>query len=350
MFCPIANCEGFCNKISNKKFNICNMGHQFCPICGELYHKDGKCKIGERVDELFKQYYKKYKLKKCPYCQIATLKNGGCNHITCLYCDKHWCWLCNTLFNSKEEHYGNIQSKCYDQMMDNYQNNNLRMCSKCGIETDHYEYFNNCDHIICNDCFENHLLENNFLIIFPPKAINCIIPNCNKVRNYSSEYLFRFINQTNNDNLIKKYKNSFLIFQYFTLAFFPNVYYRLYLDFILKLLERIGDFLSDKFSCCLEYDVFVIIGIVLGFITLGIYIIAIPIFPHLAIKNLYYNKFIKEFKSEHNNIILLIIIIIGEEILFLILIFPLMIINHLYNILFFPLLILIDLIRNKIYN
>ena len=85
MFCPIVNCQGYCNKKSNFKFNICNMGHKFCPACGELYHKDGICQDEEKVDELFEQYYKKYKLKKCPYCQIVTNKNGGCNHITCLY-------------------------------------------------------------------------------------------------------------------------------------------------------------------------------------------------------------------------------------------------------------------------
>ena len=67
MFCPIINYEGYCNKKSNKTFNIYNMGHKFCPTCGELYHKDGKCKDGEKVDILFEKYYKKYELKKCPY-------------------------------------------------------------------------------------------------------------------------------------------------------------------------------------------------------------------------------------------------------------------------------------------
>ena len=58
IFCPIANCNGYCNKKSNKNFNICTMGHKFCPTCGELYHKDDKCKDEKKVDELFDQYYK----------------------------------------------------------------------------------------------------------------------------------------------------------------------------------------------------------------------------------------------------------------------------------------------------
>jgi hypothetical protein len=235
-------------------------------------------------------------------------------------------------------------------MMGINQNNNLEICSKCGNETDSYQRFYNCNHIICNDCFEKHLLENNFLIIFPPKLINCVIADCNKFRLYASDYLFRFIEESNNENLIKKYRNSFLIYHYFTIPFFPNEYFNLYLEIIFKILEIIGRIIHDTFLICERTEVFEIIIYIFGGIIVGIYIIAIPIFPHLVIKKLYYNKFIKEFKSENNNIILLILIIIGEEILFLILIFPLMIIDHLYNILFFPLLILIDFIRNKIYE
>ena len=350
MFCPIVNCEGYCNKKSDKNFNICNMGHKFCTICGQLYHKNGICNDGEKLDELFEQYYKKYKLKKCPFCQIVTLKDRGCNHITCFYCGKNWCWLCDELFNTEEEHYGNMQSKCYNKMINNNQNNNLMICSKCENETDNYRDFYNCHHIICNDCFENYLLENNFLIIFPPKILNCPITDCNNFRLYSSEYLLGFIKETNNENLIKKYRLSFLIYQYFTLPFFPNEYFDLYIKFILDLLDNIADIFFDKLYHCKIYGVFAIIGIIFTCIIVGIYIIAIPIFPHLAIKKLYYYKFITELRSDYNNIILLILIIVGEEILFLVLIFPLMIIDYLYNILFFPLLLLIDFIRKRIYE
>lgn len=31
--------------------------------------------------------------KPCPSCTTATVKNGGCNHITCP-CGAHWCWTC----------------------------------------------------------------------------------------------------------------------------------------------------------------------------------------------------------------------------------------------------------------
>eukprot|EP00968_Pinguiococcus_pyrenoidosus_P011249 scaffold898_cov229-Pinguiococcus_pyrenoidosus.AAC.13 len=33
--------------------------------------------------------------KKCPRCGAPTIKNGGCNHMTCQHCNCNWCWLCN---------------------------------------------------------------------------------------------------------------------------------------------------------------------------------------------------------------------------------------------------------------
>ncbi len=40
--------------------------------------------------------YKPDDSKSCPGCGIAIVKNGGCNHIECVSCHKHFCWLCPT--------------------------------------------------------------------------------------------------------------------------------------------------------------------------------------------------------------------------------------------------------------
>jgi hypothetical protein len=32
--------------------------------------------------------------RKCPACGMATIKNEGCNKITCGYCRAAWCWKC----------------------------------------------------------------------------------------------------------------------------------------------------------------------------------------------------------------------------------------------------------------
>jgi len=105
MFCPIVNCDGFAKKNNNKEYNICTMGHKFCIKCRELWHNDGKWKEEEKIDKLFQEFSKKYDLKNCPYCHIVTNKNGGCNHMKCHYYGKHWCWICQEICISTEEHY-----------------------------------------------------------------------------------------------------------------------------------------------------------------------------------------------------------------------------------------------------
>ena len=338
MFCPIANCEGYCNKKSNSKFNICNMGHKFCSTCGELYHKDGKCKDEEKVDELFEQFYKKYKLKKCPYCQIVTNKNGGCNHITCFYCGQNWCWLCIELFGATEEHYGNIGSKCYNKMYPNNENDNLVICSNCENETDNYQRFYGCHHIICNNCFEKYLFENNFKLLFPKKVIIiCMITDCNNSRTYEKNSLNRFIKESKNKSLMQKYKNQILLNEYFIVPFIYYEYQK-YIELFINLIEFIAHnccrSVKDCWSYCEKFIIFKILITFLFLLFMIIYVIAFPIFPHFVIKKLYYLKLIKELKSKNNNKILLILIILSEEILFLITIFSLMIIHYLYTILF----------------
>ncbi len=39
----------------------------------------------------------KGKLKFCPCCRSACIKNNGCNKMICPSCNQKWCWLCLTL-------------------------------------------------------------------------------------------------------------------------------------------------------------------------------------------------------------------------------------------------------------
>ena len=44
--------------------------------------------------------------KNCPKCHSPTVKNGGCNHMTCIVCRADWCWICNNELQDVTEHYG----------------------------------------------------------------------------------------------------------------------------------------------------------------------------------------------------------------------------------------------------
>jgi hypothetical protein len=221
MFCPIVNCDGFAKKNNNKEYNICTMGHKFCIKCGELWHDDGKCKEEEKIDKLFQEFSKKYDLKNCPYCHIVTNKNGGCNHMKCHYCGKDWCWICQEIFVSTEEHYGNRNSKCFSRM---YENHEVRICSKCENEiVGNFKAFR-CEHIFCNKCFIEYLLKNCTMIIYPEKIVNCGISGCNGIKVFYGPTFFQFIKETNNEELIKKYQISILFYYYFLTSFFFQEY------------------------------------------------------------------------------------------------------------------------------
>ena len=348
MFCPIVNCDGFAKKNNNENYNICTKGHKFCIKCGESWHEEGKCKEEENVDKLFDEYYQKYDLKNCPYCHIVTFKNGGCNHMECKYCGKHWCWLCQEIFISKEEHYGNENSPCFNMMMNN--DNELIICSKCENEIGGNDIFRTfeCDHIICKNCYKEYLLERSAMILFPIKLLNCIIPGCNGIVLVRYIWFIEFIEGINNERLIKKYRTSILFLEYLINPFFQREYEK-----YLELLYEFYKLISKIFDCFRKYDLlycfFQIVGYIFGLIFLPIYIIIIPIFIHFAIKDLYYFKLLPEIKEKYKSKLIFVTIVLGEEILSLVFLFPLIAWHYIY-LFFFPILSLVVLIRKFIIN
>ena len=100
IFCPITDCDGYGKKSSDSFRCICNHGHTFCYRCGEFWHEDGNCPEDRAVDELFEDFVNKLNMKRCPSCRFYIIKKDGCNHITCTYCKKEWCYICGELLNS----------------------------------------------------------------------------------------------------------------------------------------------------------------------------------------------------------------------------------------------------------
>lgn len=49
--------------------------------------------------------------RKCPHCyRINNRDGGGCFHITCYNCGKHFCWHCNILFNNSQQVYIHLRN------------------------------------------------------------------------------------------------------------------------------------------------------------------------------------------------------------------------------------------------
>jgi hypothetical protein len=51
-----------------------------------------------------------YKGPRCPNCKVATIKSGGCNHIHCQHCFKHWCYYCGYLADTGLEVYAHFDN------------------------------------------------------------------------------------------------------------------------------------------------------------------------------------------------------------------------------------------------
>ena len=91
-FCPYPDCDGYDEKKNKKKKIVkCNFGHDFCFECGNKPHPKQNC---TEIDEDFEKWKKDRIVKRCPHCKFWTEKNFGCNHMTCIQCQFHWCWLC----------------------------------------------------------------------------------------------------------------------------------------------------------------------------------------------------------------------------------------------------------------
>lgn len=97
-FCPVHPYKVF--KIDDQTLDIpCddkNCDLMYCKICNEWHTRDSIC-----------QFAKDNGLKQCPSCKRITVKNGGCNHMTCV-CGCDWCYLCGKGFPN--------MNACYDHL------------------------------------------------------------------------------------------------------------------------------------------------------------------------------------------------------------------------------------------
>lgn len=101
------------NRINIPSVVSCVCNKTWCFGCQKEDHWPASCELFEKyqqqykndVGTLFDQYGNIYRTsieyRKCPFCTSPVIKNGGCNHISCV-CGKHFCWRCLKPLN--EEH------------------------------------------------------------------------------------------------------------------------------------------------------------------------------------------------------------------------------------------------------
>ena len=71
-------------------------------------HPGLSCKAVENDDSGLEIAIKDGTVKRCPKCKTSTIRYDGCNHMTCLICKAHFCWLCVKEFQIAAETYDHL--------------------------------------------------------------------------------------------------------------------------------------------------------------------------------------------------------------------------------------------------
>lgn len=157
-YCPRKNCGGAVKKeTTSEKLGICldpKCGYAFCLYCKKTWHGNYRyCKL-EDVNSLVREYkdgdpskrealelrYGKKTIAKmiqtfeeealndawkaenatsCSVCEAPVVKNGGCNHMTCI-CGCHFCFICGYYLHPRNiyRHFSEPSSSCYNRLFD----------------------------------------------------------------------------------------------------------------------------------------------------------------------------------------------------------------------------------------
>ncbi|KAJ3779827.1 hypothetical protein GGU10DRAFT_280242, partial [Lentinula aff. detonsa] len=50
-------------------------------------------------------------VKNCPLCKVHIERAEGCNHITCIHCQTHICWVCMQTFPGGDGIYNHMRAE-----------------------------------------------------------------------------------------------------------------------------------------------------------------------------------------------------------------------------------------------
>ncbi|XP_060068718.1 uncharacterized protein LOC132548840 [Ylistrum balloti] len=113
-YCVTPDCPVVYRITRNGKSFSCPECHiKVCTSCHVQFHDGITCAIFKAEgseDPAMARWFSENNAnrKRCPNCTMPIEKNGGCNHLTCLSCKKHICWLCLQYFDESGACYGHL--------------------------------------------------------------------------------------------------------------------------------------------------------------------------------------------------------------------------------------------------
>ena len=114
-YCLTPNCEMVYRVTSSAEFFRCPLcACRICTACHIQFHDGMTCAMfksaksqDDSVDKWMRDSPKKR--KQCPNCDVGIEKYTGCNHVHCLACGAHICWVCLKSFSDQAHCYGHME-------------------------------------------------------------------------------------------------------------------------------------------------------------------------------------------------------------------------------------------------
>ncbi|KAG8184803.1 hypothetical protein JTE90_001500 [Oedothorax gibbosus] len=114
-YCPIPDCY-LVYRVTDyeNKLQCAGCQNTICTQCHTSFHYGMSCdmfkKCTENVDHSVKVWISEntQQRKQCGNCKSVIEKNEGCNHMECLNCHSHMCWLCLEIFPEDKDVYNHL--------------------------------------------------------------------------------------------------------------------------------------------------------------------------------------------------------------------------------------------------
>ncbi|KAI0766947.1 hypothetical protein BD413DRAFT_605706 [Trametes elegans] len=102
-YCPTADCETIYRAAQENTLLRCPAClARICASCHVEAHGGLSCAeykdCASGGEQSFQRWRAAHDVKACPKCGTDVEKNGGCNHMRCVRCGTHMCWICMQVF------------------------------------------------------------------------------------------------------------------------------------------------------------------------------------------------------------------------------------------------------------
>ena len=83
---------------------------RICGSCHVEFHEGKRCADPEKEEfRKFSEWSTGRDVQRCPECKTFIERESGCNHMTCIRCRMHICWVCLETFSESRECYDHLQ-------------------------------------------------------------------------------------------------------------------------------------------------------------------------------------------------------------------------------------------------